>query len=208
MKALAIDCAVSRLTIAAKNEGKTCTCIYDIGMKQSEILVPSIEYVLSKVDLTSADLDYTVLTEGPGSFTGLRLGFSALKAIELAYNVPVYGISSLKASVPGIRFSFLHNVVLKQGSMGEGEVSYSIFAGPGVMAGYVLDRDMRQGIAVGLTGDMGVRFDFPSSFAVGIFLQGDLALHMKIHSQTTVSLYQNGLYQAWIPVLSISYNFR
>ena len=97
MKALAIDCAVSRLTIAAKNEGKTCTCIYDIGMKQSEILVPSIEYVLSKVDLTSANLDYTVLTEGPGSFTGLRLGFSALKAIELAYNIPVYGISSLKA---------------------------------------------------------------------------------------------------------------
>ena len=120
----------------------------------------------------------------------------------------IYGISSLKASVPGIRFSFLHNVVLKQGSIGDGDATYSLFAGPGVMAGYVLDRDMRQGVAAGLTGDIGVRFDFPSSFAVGIFLQGDLALHMKIHSQTTLSLYQNGLYQAWIPVLSISYNFR
>ena len=103
MKALAIDCAVSRLTIAAKNEDKTCTCIYDIGMKQSEILVPSIEYVLSKAGLASSELDYTVLTEGPGSFTGLRLGFSALKAIELAYNVPIYGISSLKA----YEYSFL-----------------------------------------------------------------------------------------------------
>ena len=117
----------------------------------------------------------------------------------------IYGIASLKASVPGIRFSFLHNVVLKQGSLGDGDASYSIFAGPGLMAGYLLDKDMRLGIAAGLTGDLGVRFDFPSSFAVGIFLQGDLALHMKLHSQTTLSMYQNGLYQAWIPMLSISY---
>lgn len=96
MKALAIDCAVTRLVIAAKNDDKICTCIYDIGMRQSEILVPSIEYVLEKADLKSNELDYTTLTVGPGSFTGLRLAISALKAIELAYNVPVYGISSLK----------------------------------------------------------------------------------------------------------------
>ena len=96
MKALAIDCAVSRLVIAAKNDDKTCTSIFDIGMRQSETLIPAIEYVLTKAGLTSADLNYTALTIGPGSFTGLRLAISALKAIELAYNVPVYGISSLK----------------------------------------------------------------------------------------------------------------
>ena len=120
----------------------------------------------------------------------------------------IYGISSLKASVPGIRFSFLHNVVLKQGSLGDGGASYSLFAGPGVMVGYLLDRDIRVGLAGGLTGDAGVRFDFPSSFAVSVFLQADLALHMKASTQTTVSLYQNGLYQAWIPVLSISCRFK
>ena len=96
MKALAIDCAVSRLVVAAKNDDKTMTAIYDIGMKQSETLVPAIDYVLSKVGLETKDLDYSALTIGPGSFTGLRLAISALKAIELAFNVPVYGISSLK----------------------------------------------------------------------------------------------------------------
>ena len=120
----------------------------------------------------------------------------------------IYGISSLKASVPGVRFSFLHNVVLKQGSLGDGDASYSIFAGPGLMAGYLLDRDMREGIAAGLTGAGGVRFDFPSSFAVSIFLQGDLALHMKIKPKTTLAMYQNGLYQSWMPILSISYRFK
>ena len=48
MKALAIYCACSRMTVAAKNE-----------------------------------LDYTALTVGPGSFTGLRLGISALKQLNV-----------------------------------------------------------------------------------------------------------------------------
>ena len=81
MKALVIDCAISKLSIAAKNEDKVCVTSYDIGMKQSEILVSAIDYVLKTVDLTTAQLDYTAITIGPGSFTGLRLGISALKAI-------------------------------------------------------------------------------------------------------------------------------
>ena len=96
MKALAIDCACSRLTVAAKNEDKTCTAIYDIGMRQSETLVPALDYVLEKAGLAKNELDYTTLTIGPGSFTGLRLGISALKAIECAFGTPVYGISSLE----------------------------------------------------------------------------------------------------------------
>ena len=96
MKALAIDCACSRLTVAAKNEDKSCTAIYDIGMRQSETLVPALDFVLEKCGLAKNELDYTTLTIGPGSFTGLRLGISALKAIECAFETPVYGISSLE----------------------------------------------------------------------------------------------------------------
>lgn len=96
MKALAIDCACSRMTVAAKNEEYTFTAIYDIGMRQSETLVPAIDYVLEKCGLAKNELDYTALTIGPGSFTGLRLGISALKAIECAFGTPVYGISSLQ----------------------------------------------------------------------------------------------------------------
>ena len=96
MNILVIDCAVTRLSIGVKADDKMISEVYDIGMRQSEILVPVIQEVLEKVGLKTSDLNYTALTIGPGSFTGLRLGISALKAIELAYNVPVYGISSLK----------------------------------------------------------------------------------------------------------------
>jgi len=96
MKALAVDSAVSKLYIAAKNDDKSCTSIYNIGMKQSETIVPAIEYVLSKAGISASELDYMALTSGPGSFTGLRLSFSALKAIELAVDKPLYGFSSLQ----------------------------------------------------------------------------------------------------------------
>ena len=97
MKSLAIDSAASCMVIAARNDDLTTTLSLDIGMKQSQKILPAIDYVLQQVDMTSADLDYTALTAGPGTFTGLRLAFSALKAIELAHDVPVYGIPSLDA---------------------------------------------------------------------------------------------------------------
>lgn len=83
MKALALDTAISCIQIATKNDDFLASLTLDIGMRQSEKLLPAIDYVLKQADLTPDDLDYTVLTQGPGSFTGLRLGFAALKAIEL-----------------------------------------------------------------------------------------------------------------------------
>lgn len=97
MKAIAVDCAVSKITLSAKNDDKMSSLVLDIGMKQSEALIPAIDFVLSKVDLTPSELNYSAITVGPGSFTGLRLGLSAVKALELAYKTPIYGISSLKA---------------------------------------------------------------------------------------------------------------
>ena len=95
MNALAIDCAVSKIAIAAKKETSLVKLVLDIGIKQSEKLLPAIDYVLGELGLLPKDLHYTAVTLGPGSFTGLRLGLSSLKALTLAYNIPLYGIPSL-----------------------------------------------------------------------------------------------------------------
>ncbi|WP_407428542.1 tRNA (adenosine(37)-N6)-threonylcarbamoyltransferase complex dimerization subunit type 1 TsaB [Treponema sp.] len=97
MKALVIDSSASCMTVAAKNGDIKASLVLDMGQKQSQKLLPAVDYVLSQVELNSSELDYTALTSGPGTFTGLRLAFSALKAIELAHNIPVYGIPSLDA---------------------------------------------------------------------------------------------------------------
>lgn len=95
MNILALDCAVTRISLAVRTDSKFISETYDIGMRQSEILVPVIDEIIKKAEIKPSELNATALTIGPGSFTGLRLGISALKAIELAYKVPVYGISSL-----------------------------------------------------------------------------------------------------------------
>lgn len=97
MKSLAIDCAVSKIAVAAKNENVQTKLVLDVGVKQSEKLLPAIDYVMREVSLLPKDLAYIAVTLGPGSFTGLRLGLSTAKAIQLASNVPVYGIPSLEA---------------------------------------------------------------------------------------------------------------
>lgn len=97
MRILAIDTAISCITLAARNDDKTAVLSLDVGMHQSEKLLPAISYVLEQVQTDASGLDCCILIEGPGSFTGLRLGFAAVKALQLAVQCPVYGMTSLDA---------------------------------------------------------------------------------------------------------------
>ena len=94
MKALAVDSASTKMSISASNDGKTCS-EFAIGM-QTRNPAPHDRYVLKRQD-SCERTDYTVLCKGPGSFTGLRLAFAALKSIEMAYQIPVYGVPTLDA---------------------------------------------------------------------------------------------------------------
>lgn len=97
MKALSIDSSSSQIIFSARNNSSFAEIRLDIGMHQSEQLLPSIDYVLKQVNLLPNDIDFTCLCAGPGSFTGLRLGYAALKAIELATGAPIYAIPTLEA---------------------------------------------------------------------------------------------------------------
>ncbi|OJF77572.1 MAG: tRNA (adenosine(37)-N6)-threonylcarbamoyltransferase complex dimerization subunit type 1 TsaB [Treponema sp. CETP13] len=110
MKALAIDSASSCITFTAINEKKTASLSLNIGMHQSENLIPGIEEVMKKTGLKPETLEFACTALGPGSFTGLRLSFSALKAFQLAYSIPLYGIPSLEANA--YPWSFFSGAVL------------------------------------------------------------------------------------------------
>lgn len=97
MKALAIDSVSSCISFAACNNEKTAVLSLEIGMRQSEKLLSSIQCVMQQCEMGPDELDFTVLCGGPGSFTGLRLAFAALKALELAHGCPVYAIPTLEA---------------------------------------------------------------------------------------------------------------
>lgn len=100
MKALAVDTSINKISFAAWNEDIHTSLIIQAELKQSEKLVPSIEYVLKEAKLDVKDIEFLAVASGPGTFTGLRLGISALKAISLASGAPLYGIPTLDAYQP------------------------------------------------------------------------------------------------------------
>lgn len=61
----------------------------------SQKLMPLIEELLDSLDLTLMDMDVLAVSKGPGSFTGLRIGISTVKALAQATGKPVIGIPTL-----------------------------------------------------------------------------------------------------------------
>ena len=65
------------------------------GLQSSESLVPRMLTLCKRNNVTFKDLDLLVCTNGPGSFTGLRIGMSSLKGIALAAGIPMVSISTM-----------------------------------------------------------------------------------------------------------------
>ena len=71
------------------------------GNSHTENLFPFIEQVLAKGKCKISEIEGVVLSVGPGSYTGLRIGASAAKGICYALNIPLIGISTLQSIVFG-----------------------------------------------------------------------------------------------------------
>ena len=64
----------------------------------SELLLPAIDKILKKNNISKYSLSALFATSGPGSFTCIRVVLSSLIAISLGLNIPLYTIDSLKAA--------------------------------------------------------------------------------------------------------------
>ena len=68
----------------------------DDSYRHSELLTSSIQDILNENNLGVKDLSAVSIGIGPGSFTGLRIGFSVAKGLCYPHNIELIGISSLK----------------------------------------------------------------------------------------------------------------
>ncbi len=94
---LAIDTSNSSGSIAIlKNREVLFSSFFNIKITHSETLMPEIDRALSLCNLDTANLDAIAFAQGPGSFTGLRIGLSTAKGIAFAHKIPLIPISSIK----------------------------------------------------------------------------------------------------------------
>lgn len=101
MRILAIDTALGACSACVLEAGATQpVAIEQVAMERghAEALMPMIERVMGKVEGGFSSLDRVAVTIGPGSYTGLRVGISAARAIAFAAGIPAVGVSTLAAT--------------------------------------------------------------------------------------------------------------
>lgn len=84
MKILALDSSAKTASAAITDgEQLISEAFVNAGLTHSETLLPMVDSVLSLARLTMADIDGCVITDGPGSFTGIRIGIAAVKGLAM-----------------------------------------------------------------------------------------------------------------------------
>lgn len=82
---------------------------FQIAIKDtfSEMLLPTIDYVLKSTKTAIQDVDAFALAQGPGSFTSLRIGMSVVKGLALKNKVPIIPIPTLDGLASNLSYSHL-----------------------------------------------------------------------------------------------------
>lgn len=103
MNLLAIETSSPVLSVAIKKSGvKLRHATVQGTMKHAENILPVIDRLLKREKLKIRDIDAFLIGRGPGSFTGLRIGFATLKGLLAIRPKPCYGAFSLDVIAAGI----------------------------------------------------------------------------------------------------------
>jgi tRNA threonylcarbamoyl adenosine modification protein YeaZ len=115
MRILAIDTALPACSACVlDSEAAEPVSFESIPMARghAEALLPLIERVIAHAEGGFAALDRVAVTVGPGSFTGIRVGLSAARAIAVARRIPVAGVSTLAALAAPLILAGDHGTVV------------------------------------------------------------------------------------------------
>lgn len=96
MNILAFDTASSSGAVAIMADGKIIAHTQlNIGLTHSEQLLPTVDSLMNITGSTMGDIDALAITSGPGSFTGLRIGFSTAKGMAIGLKKPLVPVPTL-----------------------------------------------------------------------------------------------------------------
>lgn len=95
---LALDTCDSRGSVAVlRGEEVLGVLAHESGEDYSSWLLPAVQEIVRSVRLTVPDVDVYAVASGPGSFTGLRVGLTTVKAWSEVYGKRMAGVSRLEA---------------------------------------------------------------------------------------------------------------
>ena len=112
MKTLFIDSSRKSLSVALVEEDKLLL-VSNVNSysKHSNFLMNEIKNILEKADCTIYDVDDFVVLNGPGSFTGIRVGVTIAKTLAWVLSKKLYVLNNLKALKVGIQNDVVISVI-------------------------------------------------------------------------------------------------
>lgn len=98
MNILALETSALTASVAVLSGGRVAAEIsLTTGLTHSQTLMPMVDFCLNWAKLAPADIGLYAVTSGPGSFTGLRIGVAAAKALAYACGKKCVGVPTLLA---------------------------------------------------------------------------------------------------------------
>lgn len=100
---LAVDTSAKSVSCAVVRDHKIIASFYsNAGLTHSQTLLPMVEDVLREANVSIEQLDALAVNAGPGSFTGVRIGVSAIKGLAFTHNTPCIPVSTLECMVENV----------------------------------------------------------------------------------------------------------
>jgi tRNA threonylcarbamoyladenosine biosynthesis protein TsaB len=97
MTVLALETSAQAASCAIARDGRLVgECYANAGLTHSQTVMPMVEAMLNNTRIILSEVDFFAVSTGPGSFTGLRIGLSAIKGMAMAAGKPCVGISTLR----------------------------------------------------------------------------------------------------------------
>lgn len=97
MRMLCVDTSTEVCGIGLAVDGRCqLEMMLSPGLTHTRVLMEGIRTAMALLRWETTELDAVAVTRGPGSFTGLRIGISAVKGLAFALGKPLIGVSSLE----------------------------------------------------------------------------------------------------------------
>ena len=100
---LAVDTSTEACSVALQIGNETIAKFADEPRSHSRLLMPMVQQVLAEAQIKVNQLDAIGVSIGPGSFTGLRIGFAAVQGMAYGADIPITPVSTLELMVATFR---------------------------------------------------------------------------------------------------------
>lgn len=98
MKILGVESSAKAASVCLWEDGRVLAEMFtNNGLTHSKTVLPMVESLLRVTGIELAQIDRLAVANGPGSFTGLRIGAAIVKGLSWSREIPCVGVSTLRA---------------------------------------------------------------------------------------------------------------